>query len=472
MTKYIKKINAEGIFGRFDLNANFLPGINIVHGRNGTGKTTLIHILANALNGEFLRFAFLDFQSIRIELDDKIVVLQKRALKKGDEIQVKIDNKLEYKFPVEPAIDFEKYSDESYLRRRAKYEQLSLFDESDIPAQQLKKFLEESTGLKEFAPLLSASYFPAFRTMIDAWASVRGERETRVPQREWTNLATKSARRWFGSFVPIVNYPSLIEIEQRLSEEINDARIRIGRADRELLSQAFLQIFSALSEKSKKETSSPGDILFAIRRLFDRLEKSPLQEESTLVTKVYAELRDSIHEPDWAEESEETAIRVLDVYRKILEEIVDVQEESFLDIQKYLESVNEFLEGKALIVAPTISRYRWGLVGIGFDDGTSVKGLRVLSSGERQIVTMIYASTHMSEQKVVFIDEPEISLHVDWQRKLLKKMSTQLGERQIIACTHSPVIGADYEENQVELVLIPTKRPSSKAELDIEEEMV
>ena len=40
-------------------------------------------------------------------------------------------------------------------------------------------------------------------------------------------------------------------------------------------------------------------------------------------------------------------------------------------------------------------------------------------------------------------------MHVDWQRHLLKEMSEQLGDRQVIVCTHSPVIGADYEDRVI-----------------------
>ncbi len=72
----------------------------------------------------------------------------------------------------------------------------------------------------------------------------------------------------------------------------------------------------------------------------------------------------------------------------------------------------------------------------------------------------------MSKQQIVLIDEPEISLHVDWQRKLLQKMSEQLGNRQIIVCTHSPVIGGDYEDQVI--IFEPKITCSSKTAIDNE----
>jgi predicted ATP-dependent endonuclease of OLD family len=71
---------------------------------------------------------------------------------------------------------------------------------------------------------------------------------------------------------------------------------------------------------------------------------------------------------------------------------------------------------------------------------------------------MLYAASPALTKagNIVLIDEPEISLHIDWQRKLLRKMQQQLGERQIIVCTHSPEIGGDHLEAFQEIELIPS----------------
>ena len=74
-----------------------------------------------------------------------------------------------------------------------------------------------------------------------------------------------------------------------------------------------------------------------------------------------------------------------------------------------------------------------------------------MSSGERQLLTMLYAVNRMSGNSTVLIDEPEISLHIDWQEDLLGKMMEQLGERQIIVCTHSPAIAADFDKHMKEV---------------------
>ena len=162
---------------------------------------------------------------------------------------------------------------------------------------------------------------------------------------------------------------------------------------------------------------------------------------------------------------------ILGIYRKSLEKIIGAQRNAFSNIEKYLNAVNEFLEGKKIEVYGQTSSSLESGVGISFEDGVSAGGLTSLSSGERQIITLIYAVTHMSQQDIVLIDEPEISLHLDWQRKLLNKMSAQLPTQQVIVCTHSPSIAGDYPDLLIPIILRPTdKRKRNTNEKSSEQE--
>lgn len=71
--------------------------------------------------------------------------------------------------------------------------------------------------------------------------------------------------------------------------------------------------------------------------------------------------------------------------------------------------------------------------------------LSALSSGEKQLLRILIEALIASEN-TIFIDEPELSMHVDWQQRLIKSM-TQLNPRaQIVLATHSPEIMADLDE--------------------------
>jgi predicted ATP-dependent endonuclease of OLD family len=72
-------------------------------------------------------------------------------------------------------------------------------------------------------------------------------------------------------------------------------------------------------------------------------------------------------------------------------------------------------------------------------------GLASLSSGEKHLL-MLLVDTLLAKENSIIIDEPEISMHVDWQRKLIQIMRMLSPQAQIIVATHSPEIMADIED--------------------------
>lgn len=64
-----------------------------------------------------------------------------------------------------------------------------------------------------------------------------------------------------------------------------------------------------------------------------------------------------------------------------------------------------------------------------------------LSSGEKQLIyTLIKVANSKRENQVILMDEPEISLHLSWQEKLLSSIKKIRPDSQIIVVTHSPGI--------------------------------
>ena len=62
-----------------------------------------------------------------------------------------------------------------------------------------------------------------------------------------------------------------------------------------------------------------------------------------------------------------------------------------------------------------------------------------LSSGEKQILyIMLKVLLQEKQNYIVFMDEPELSLHVDWQEKLIDKILQLNPNCQLVIATHSP----------------------------------
>ena len=67
-----------------------------------------------------------------------------------------------------------------------------------------------------------------------------------------------------------------------------------------------------------------------------------------------------------------------------------------------------------------------------------------LSSGEKQLlIILLTVLLERGEEYILMLDEPEISMHISWQYKLIDMILRLNPEVQIILTTHSPMIFAD-----------------------------
>ena len=63
-----------------------------------------------------------------------------------------------------------------------------------------------------------------------------------------------------------------------------------------------------------------------------------------------------------------------------------------------------------------------------------------LSSGERQLIYIFLKLVNSSRKTIFLMDEPEISLHLEWQEKLISEIMKLSPDCQLIIVTHSPAI--------------------------------
>lgn len=79
-----------------------------------------------------------------------------------------------------------------------------------------------------------------------------------------------------------------------------------------------------------------------------------------------------------------------------------------------------------------------------FKDGEETIHLGQLSSGEKQLLIILLRVFLMDEQPyILLMDEPEISLHIEWQYRLFEEIQRLNPHCQIITSTHSPSLFGD-----------------------------
>ncbi|MDR0414970.1 MAG: ATP-binding protein [Prevotellaceae bacterium] len=107
-------------------------------------------------------------------------------------------------------------------------------------------------------------------------------------------------------------------------------------------------------------------------------------------------------------------------------------------LMKWIKVVNSFfaVTGKTLEMQGSNISFRQA-------DGTTVV-LDQLSAGEKQLmIILISALVQDGSPFILLLDEPEISLDIDWQYKLIETIRTLNPRCQLIIATHSPAVFGD-----------------------------
>lgn len=124
----------------------------------------------------------------------------------------------------------------------------------------------------------------------------------------------------------------------------------------------------------------------------------------------------------------------------------------YQDMKMKLESLNGISDRIVLFKNMIANKFSVNKeVFINKDDGIIIKqkpqnkkvALKFLSSGEQQEIVLLYNLIFKGEQeKLILIDEPEISLNVSWQREFLDdlKKIVEINGFSILVATHSPQI--------------------------------
>lgn len=134
--------------------------------------------------------------------------------------------------------------------------------------------------------------------------------------------------------------------------------------------------------------------------------------------------------------------------------------ESFDDIQ--------FLKRHGLVRLKSLELKR-------VDSGVQVD-LQETSSGELALATSLLAlAANMDDDALVLIDEPEVSLHPEWQTRYISLVADTFAEfsgAHFVIATHSPLVVSSVPEGSANVVSLDTESPEEASGESIDELLV
>ena len=417
----ITSIKIEKLFDLFDYDISFTNEDNVlmITGANGFGKTMILNIIYNIFNRKFIFFQRLVFEKISINLDEHTEIIVSKKTQK-DKPNVK------FKFLIlgeeVDSIEYSEKSENDLERSIRKY----------LPVEKMRPdmWMDHHTGR-------AFTFDGLINEYIDKLPEEVGRNLYRIKSEE-TNKILDSIQ---VHFIREQRLFRKVQIEDRNYREEKNQTIMsesiqtYAKELRDLITQNSRQ---SLRISQELDSSYPNRLI---------TEKGKLAEEEYKTRfKLLKEKQDKLKRNGLYESKQEALeyseddSKALLVYLNDLEQKIGVFDALLEKLELFTSILNE-------------RRFTFKSIQIDKDKGFYFKtingkelALIDLSSGEQHEVILLYELIFCAKRNtVVLIDEPELSLHITWQKEFLKDLIKiiKLQDMQVVIATHAPAIVND-----------------------------
>jgi predicted ATPase len=387
----ITEFSVTGLVGREDTYRQKLNRhVNIFFGLNGSGKTSLLKIFHSALTDDasLLRGVVFERAEIKIQLHGQSAVLTK-AISRSRREQADL---------------FPPYSDE-FRKQGITEAQYRAFRQRELGEMRLRWATKPET---QQAKKFSHRYLPTTRLYVE-------------PEEAKRNARFMVAADTGGEDQIEERFAALIE--SRWTRYSSTMLKAVGEAQAEGLANIFQAVFS---DKSERAHASPIEI----RKAYQRLTAFLRRQGSVQVLGTFdsferryqdnLQLRRVVEDINGVEERIEHATAQRDTLQRLIESMFTGRKQvTFGDTAIHISS-----------------------------DLRAPITLASLSTGEKHLLRIL-VEVLLAEDNLIIIDEPELSMHVDWQKQLVAAMRQVNPSAQLMLATHSPEIMADSHDSEI-----------------------
>lgn len=419
----LKNVDIKGFWGQYSIETNFNDEVNIFIGRNGTGKTTFINLLQAVISVDLELLFRLQFDSITLNLNEGIKNRKIEVKKIAHDLQYKelhyqIGTK-KYKLPIIPD------SELRYLTKRNGRIHPKFF----IEIQEIKTIIGK---------LINVSYLSVNRDNIlkDDSRDIRRDEIYNAIDVRLEELISK-----------LTTYQFLLESElSKLSKKFQEDVLRSM-----LYNEEFdkVDINEIVKPDLRRINLGLKQAYRGLGILDDETEKT-IEKHVLAIEKAANSINNYIEDrKNPVYPNDVTPLTLLRRTKKINDlssELEGRKKKIFERLDDYIKLLNEFHETKDFILQDS------KIGGLAIIKNKKEILLSQLSSGEKQLIILLTEALLQKGKQTLFIaDEPELSLHIEWQRKVISSIKKLNPNSQIIVATHSPEIVGKFQNSTINM---------------------
>lgn len=443
----IKKIYIDNLHGEHDYKIEFDSQLTFLYGANGCGKTTVLNILAAIVTGKLYNLADYNFKNIVLYYSD--------AKKKEEKIEIEMK------------------SDENVRSMRITFDK-SNYDIEDVDnlKERIFRKKEEDNIERTFVSL-----YPFVKNIINkfnyVYLPLNRYGYDRFDEREYY-LYGVSRRHYYdfehnpyNSYLnDSLRYISVLIRNSCMNINIQENKIN-DKFRKEVLSSMIKvssdmhiwQIFEGIEKFDWNEVLKSKEAYIKTLKEIGVYDEK-LKNEIEIFFKDFKDAYDTYIKQK-NDEKEKTGIGIDFAWQyaefQKIQNIAELAKENEKIKEKirqpkvmFVEVINDFFLSSGTHKKIVINSDGQVI----FDTKNGKLHLQDLSSGEKQII-ITFASLIFGFKGngtgIFIVDEPEASLHLEWQNKFVSAILKTNKKMQLIFATHSPELIGEYRKKAVRL---------------------
>lgn len=423
----LKKISIYNLFGKDTYHINFEKDVCILVSENGRGKTTILNIIVALLKGDKKTLREIDFEKIEVLIGAETYIIDKQLVDRNTidsdtaehffryirkYVPVSRYTQLLTEYRKNGSIDF-KYV-EKLLNRYGHSNENSYANYIN----QIHYFLENIQE-SEFDDFTNVLYDIKHKLVEEPLFYPTYRRIEISRDKIYTDLTNRNV----GEYAEYIQF-GMKDVKNRIDELLDKMSKDAYNSYIEMSGTIINELLDGEPVETSQDKINQHKIEVVIKRIGEKNIGS--------IERLNAFVAGEISTPN---------DKFLKFYLGKLVKIYDSQKAIDDKLTRFAEVCSKYLSGKKVVYNETmltLGVYNEYDGNIQYDQEISWEDL---SSGEKQIVS-IFSKVYLdiTTSSIFVIDEPEISLSIEWQKEFLKDIYNSGKVGLLIATTHSPFI--------------------------------